>query len=177
MPAPDIVAAMLKLATLALALMLPAAAQAGELFGGVYVHDVKTPLDESGIESGIDFVAGYRGGAIGASPLRPYAFAAVNSAGNTDYAAIGLSARFGKRFYVRPGLGIAIHNGSSAGIYRPDKIAFGARILFEPELEIGTQVNRRMSIAASWVHMSQAQLFSRENPGVDNIGVRLNLAL
>ena len=46
-----------------LALAIPAAAQAGELFGGVYVHDVKTPLDKSGIEGGADVMLGYRGGA------------------------------------------------------------------------------------------------------------------
>ena len=37
-----------------LALMLPATARADELFGGLYAHDVKTPLDKSGIESGAD---------------------------------------------------------------------------------------------------------------------------
>ena len=46
-----------------IALAAPAAAHAGELFGGVYVHDVKTPLDKSGIEGGADVMLGYRGGA------------------------------------------------------------------------------------------------------------------
>ena len=50
-------------------------------------------------------------------------------------------------------------------------------MLFEPELGIGAQINGRLSIEASWVHMSHAQLFGRENPGIDNLGVRLNLAL
>ena len=168
---------MLKPAVLVLAALLPVAAQAGELFGGVYIHDVKLPLDKSGIESGADILAGYRGGRIGRTPLQPYAFAAVNSAGNTSYAAVGLSAKFGRRIYIRPGLGLAVHNGSSATVYRPDKIAFGSRILFEPEIAVGTQINPRVSVEASWVHMSHAQLFSRENPGIDNLGVRLNLAL
>lgn len=168
---------MLKVAIVAATVLIAVPAQAGELFGGVYVHDVKTPLDKSGIESGIDIMAGYRGGRIGGTPLRPYAFAAINSAGNTSYAAAGLSARFGKRLYVRPGLGLAIHSGSSGDIYRTDKIAFGSRILFEPEFAVGVQVNDRMGIEASWVHMSHARLFSRENPGIDNIGVRLALRL
>ena len=47
----------------------------------------------------------------------------------------------------------------------------------EPELGIGTQLNRRLSVEASWVHMSHAQIFGKENPGIDNLGVRLNLAL
>jgi lipid A 3-O-deacylase len=152
-------------------------AAAGDLFGGLYVHDVKTPLDKSGIEGGADVMVGYRGGRIGGTPLQPYVFATVNTAGQTNYAAIGLSARFGGRLYVRPGLGIAIHTGSADNFYRTDKIAFGSRVLFEPELAIGTQLSERLGIEASWVHMSHAQLFGRENPGIDNFGVRLNLKL
>jgi lipid A 3-O-deacylase len=168
---------MLCVATVAAA--VPAGAQSAELFGGLYVHDVKTPLDISGIESGADFLLGYRGGRLLHSPLQPYLFAAVNSAGNTNYAAAGLSARFdfGSRVYVRPGLGIAIHTGSDDRHYRTDRIAFGSRVLFEPELGIGARVNGRLSLEASWVHMSHAQIFGRENPGIDNLGMRLNLSL
>jgi hypothetical protein len=162
---------------LALGLSLPTVAQAGDLFGGLYAHDVKTPLDKSGIESGVDILAGYRGGRIAGTPLQPYVFAAFNSAGNTDYAAAGLSARFGKRLYARPGLGLAVHTGSSGTIFRDDKIAFGSRILFEPEIAVGYALNRRLSVETSWIHMSHAQLLSRENPGIDNLGLRVNLTL
>jgi lipid A 3-O-deacylase len=159
----------------------PNAAHAGELFAGAHVHDVKTPLDDAGIESGVDFSLGYRGGTMAhllGAELQPYVFGAVNSAGNTDYAAAGVSAKFNLgSVYVRPGLGIAVQTGSAGKYYRPDKIAFGSHILFEPELAIGTQVSRRVSIEASWVHMSHAQLFGRENPGIDNLGVRLNFGL
>lgn len=159
-------------------LMLAAApAHAGELFGGVYVHDVKLPTDKSGIEGGADLQLGYRGGAIAHTPLQPYIFGALNTAGQTSYAAVGLSAKFGYPIYIRPGLGIAIHNGSADKFFRADKIAFGSRVLFEPELGIGTHINNRLSVEASWVHMSHAQLFGGENPGIDNLGVRLNLAL
>ena len=74
-------------------------------------------------------------------------------------------------------MGIAIHNGSTGNFQRTDKIAFGSRVLFEPELGVGVQVNDRLSVEASWVHMSHAQLFGRQNPGIDNVGVRLNLRL
>jgi lipid A 3-O-deacylase len=158
-------------------LLLASAAQADEVFGGLYVHDVKLPTDKSGIENGMDIQLGYRGGRIGHTPLQPYIFGALNTAGQTSYAAAGLSARFGRSIYIRPGLGIAIHNGSADKFYRTDKIAFGSRVLFEPELAVGTQINSRLSIEASWVHMSHAQLFGRENPGIDNLGVRVNLAL
>jgi hypothetical protein len=163
----------------ALLLISGRAAQAGELFGGLYVHDVKTPLDKSGIESGVDVQLGYRGGRIGHTPLQPYVFGTLNSAGNTSYAAAGLAAKFGKSIYIRPGLGIAIHNGSTEKFQdlTNDKIDFGSRVLFEPEFGIGAQINNRASVEASWVHMSHAQIFGRQNPGIDNIGVRLNFRL
>jgi hypothetical protein len=161
------------------ALATSAAANAGELFGGLYVHDVKTPLDKSGIEGGADVMLGYRGGDIGHTPLQPYVFGALNTAGETSYAAVGLSAKFGRSIYIRPGLGIAVHTGSAEKFQDPsnDKIDFGSRVLFEPELGVGAQINDRLSIEASWVHMSHAQLFGRQNPGIDNLGVRLNLKL
>jgi hypothetical protein len=156
-----------------------APAQAGELFGGLYAHDVKLPTDKSGIENGADIQLGYRFDRIAATPLQPYVFGALNTAGQTSYAAVGLSAKFGRGVYIRPGLGLAIHNGSAEKFQDPtnDKIDFGSRVLFEPELAVGTQVNGRLSVEASWIHMSHAQLFGRQNPGIDNLGVRVNLAL
>ena len=175
---PCIVAGMIRHAVVAAtALLVAAPAQAGELFGGIFVHDVKLPTDKAGIEGGMDLQLGYRGGRIARTPIQPYAFGALNTAGNTSYAAVGLSAKFGKGIYVRPGLGLAIHNGSAGDYYRWDKIAFGSRVLFEPELAVGAQINDRLSVEASWVHMSHATLFSHENPGIDNLGVRLNLKL
>jgi len=165
---------------LAVGIALPAAAQADEIFGGVHVHDVKTPLDEAGLESGIDLSLGYRADVIGRVwkfKLQPYVFGAVNSAGNTSYAAVGLSARFplGKHVYFRPGIGIAIHNGSAGKFYRTDKVAFGSRVLAEPEVALGTDISKRVSVEASWVHMSHGQLFGGENPGIDNLGMRVNV--
>lgn len=163
----------------AVAAAIPASADAGEVFGGAYVHDVKLPTNLSGFEGGLDLMVGYRGGRIGKTPLQWYVFGALNTAGETSYAATGLSARFGlgDGWYVRPGAGVAIHNGSAGKFFRTDKIAFGSRVLFEPELGLGKQVNDRLSIEASLVHMSHAQLRGRENPGIDNLGFRLNLAL
>jgi hypothetical protein len=154
-------------------------AHAGELFGGLYVHDVKLPTDKSGVEGGADVMLGYRGGKIGPTPIQPYILGALNTAGDTSYAAVGLSAKFGKSIYIRPGIGIAVQTGSAKKFQdlSNDKIDFGSRILFEPEIGVGAQINGRLSIEASWVHMSHATLFSRQNPGIDNLGVRLNLAL
>ena len=163
------------LGALCLSTLASAPAQAGELFGGLYVHDLDTPLTKSGIEGGVDVQLGWRGGRIGSTPLQPYVFAAVNTAGETNYGAIGISAKFGDKLYVRPGLGLAVHTGSSGNFQRTDRVAFGSRVLFEPELGVGVQLNDRVSMEASWVHLSHAQLLGGQNPGIDNIGMRINV--
>ena len=170
----------MKVAPIFFAFVVAAApATAGELFGGLYVHDVDTPLTKSGVEGGADVQLGWRGDRIGKTPLQPYILGALNTAGKTSYAAAGISARFGNRVYIRPGIGIAIHNGDAGNVDDPTDhdIEFGSRVLFEPELGIGAEITDRLSIEGSWVHMSHAQLFGRQNPGIDNIGVRLNLKL
>lgn len=159
------------------AIAVASPAQADELFGGLHVHDIDSPLTASGIEGGADIQLGYRWDRIGRTPLQPYLFGAVNTAGETSYAAVGLSAKFGDRIYVRPGLGIAIHTGSVDKFNRTDKIAFGSRVLFEPELGVGMRISDRATVEASWVHMSHAQLFGGQNPGIDNVGVRLGWKL
>jgi hypothetical protein len=164
-------------AAAAVFLGLAAPAHANELFGGLYVHDVDTPLSIAGIEEGLDVQVGWRGGRLGPTPLQPYIFGALNTSGETSYAAVGLSAKFGERIYIRPGLGLALHSGSTGDFQRKDRIAFGSRVLFQPELGIGTQINERVSVEGSWVHMSHGTLFSSQNPGIDNFGLRLNIKL
>lgn len=156
-------------------------AQAGEVFGGLFVHGVNTPLSLGGSpEGGLDLQLGYRGGPIiDGTGLEPYVFGSLNSKGDTHIAAAGLSWKFGDRIYVRPGLGIAVHTGSSKDTDNPfnDRIEFGSRVLFEPELGIGARISERMTIEASWVHLSHATLFGGQNPGIDTIGARLNFKL
>lgn len=155
-----------------------APAAAGEIFGGIYIHGVDTPLTLGGSpEGGVDLQLGYRGGpVIPGTKLEPYVFGALNSKGDTSYAAAGLSWKFGDRVYIRPGLGIAVHTGSAGNFDHSDHdhIDFGSRILFEPEIGIGARVSDRLTIEASWVHLSHATLLSGQNPGIDNIGARLN---
>ncbi len=163
----------------ALACLAATPAQAGELFGGVYIHDIDSPLTKSGLEKGADLQLGYRWDRIGKTPLQPYVFGAVNTSGETHYAAVGISAKFGSRLFVRPGVGIALHSGDDGNFENPsdDDIEFGSRILFEPELGVGYQVNDRFSVEASIIHLSHARLFGRQNPGIDNVGVRLSWKL
>ena len=158
---------------------VPSAASASELFGGVYVHDVDTPLSKSGVEGGADLQLGWRGGRIGQTPLQPYVFGALNTSGEHSYAAVGVSAKFGDRIFIRPGLGLAVHSGSARNFEDPanGEIDFGSRILFAPEIAVGARVSRRVSVEASWIHLSHGQLFGRQNPGTDHFGLRLNFGL
>lgn len=171
-------------AALAAAFALAAPAEAGELFGGLYAHAVETPLSLNSGEGGVDIELGYRGGPIAAlrpigSPA-PYAYASVNTAGDTGFLAAGLAWKLDLgALYVRPGVGLSLNNGPERRVdangMRTD---LGSRVLFAPELGLGIALGRGASLEASWVHISGAQLFnSEQNPGVDMIGVRFNQRL
>lgn len=167
---------------LVLALALAASpARASELFGGLLAHDVDTPLSKGGRESGLDLQFGWRGGRIGALGFigapSPYAFVAAAGSGGTHVAAAGLSWRIGGRLFARPGIGIAVHTRSSRGVAGGLRTDLGSRILLEPELGLGFQISERVAIEATWVHVSHAQLLSRQNPGMDSIGLRLTFKL
>jgi hypothetical protein len=168
-------------AAAAAALLAATPASADELFGGLYAHDVKTGITASGIEDGVDVQIGWRGekmrflSAVG-SPS-PHVFVQANSAGDTHFAAAGISWKIGDKVYVRPGVGIAVHTGPNSVAFGGDRIDFGSRILFEPEIGIGVRLGERASVEASWVHLSHAKLFSRNNPGIDTIGLRFNFRL
>lgn len=154
-------------------------APASEIFGGIYVHDVDTFLTRSGVEDGLDVQLGWRGGRIAGTPIQPYVYGSAHTKGQTHYAAAGISAKFGDAVFIRPGVGVAIHSGSADNFQDPtnDEVEFGSRILFAPELGLGARINPRTTIEASWVHLSHGQLFGRQNPGMDNIGVRLTFDL
>lgn len=169
------------LAPAVLLLVSSGAAGASEVWGGAYVHDIDTPLTKSGFEKGVDAQVGYRGGRIGALSFigapSPYILGSINTAGETNFAAAGLSWKIGDALYLRPGLGLAVHDGSAGKFQRTDRIAFGSRVLFAPEIGAGARLSDRMSVEASWVHLSHGQLFGGQNPGMDSFGVRLNYRL
>jgi hypothetical protein len=163
-------------------LALPAApAAAGELFGGVYAHDVDSPFTKGGFESGADFQLGFRGGRIRALKAvgapSPHVFVDVSSTGGTNVAAAGISWKIGDKIYLRPGIGLAVHDRSSHVVHGALRGDLGSRILFEPELGLGVRLSARASAELSWVHVSHATLFSPQNPGMDSIGIRINYRL
>lgn len=165
------------------ALALAAApAAAADLFAGLLKHAVDTPFTKETGEGGADVQLGIRlAPLVRVGPVggpAPYLLGSVNTRGDTSFAAAGLAWRFGGPLYVRPGLGIAVHTGPSyrvgPGNIRTD---LGSRVLFEPELGVGAEVLPRVTLEANWTHLSHAQLFSRQNPGLDMIGLRVNLRL
>ena len=164
-----------------LATLASGPAQAQEIFGGVLAHDVHSPLTLGGREDGADLQIGWRGeriralGFVGAPS--PYVFGSAHTGGDTHFAAAGLSWKIGDRLFVRPGVGIAVHTRRNDGVASGLRTDLGSRVLFEPELGVGYQISDRVAIEASWVHISNAQLLSRQNPGMDSVGVRLSYRL
>ncbi len=182
----------MKIVTAALHLVIAAAtlhaapAAAQEAFAGVYVHEVDTPFTFPVDESGADIQAGYRFAPVEALSFigkpEPYVFASLNTAGDTSFVGGGLSWKVdvSGNVYIRPGIGVIVHDGPDL---RFDPVTrrrtdLGSRVLFEPEIALGVAVSDRVSVEASWVHISHAQLFdSQQNPGIDMWGVRVNLGL
>jgi len=164
---------------IALLLLLGAApAGAQELFAGLLAHDVDSPLTKGGIEDGADVQIGWRGERLRALAFigapSPYVFGSAATGGETHFAAAGLSWRLGGRLFVRPGVGLAVHTRSAHGVANGLRTDLGSRVLIEPELAVGYQLSDRLAIEAAWVHLSQAQLLSRQNPGMDSVGLRLS---
>lgn len=173
-----------------------APAMAGEVFAGVYAHDVDDGISYGKFEDGAQIVAGVRTTALDELKFlgrpRVHLLMAVNTAGGTDYLASGLSWRFhvNERVYVQPGIGLGIHD-SRVAFPSPDepgitpqerlkrirdfqtKLDLGSRVLFEPELSIGWKASRRLSVELSWIHLSHGKLAGDYNPGVGDVGVRL----
>lgn len=167
------------------AILLPLCpAQADELFAGIYAHEVDTPLTLRVAEKGADIALGYRFRPIerwhAIGKPAPYVVASINSSGDTSFAGAGLSWILGKgRVYLRPAVAIVVHDGDT---HRADPVngrdrGLGSRVLFEPELGIGWRATGRLSLEASWMHVSHAMLFGEQNPGIDMMGLRLNLEM
>ena len=165
-------------ACFAISLLAAAApAAAGEVFGGVQAHDVDF-IAIGGFETGSQLSVGYRttpleGLRVIGSPSAQ-AFAAGNTAGGVAYGVAGLSWRFGERFFLRPGVGLAVHNGKVGEFQQGRELNLGSRVLAELELGLGWQVNERLSVEASIVHLSHGQSRGEQNPGLDDIGVRVS---
>jgi len=161
------------------ALTLASPALADDLWLGVYQHDIT--LAQTRFETGQDLKAGWIGDRIAALRLigRPSPHLLVSKSLNngTDYLAAGLNWTLGKILYARPGIGLAVHNGPSRAYRQGRRVDLGSPVVFEPELAFGWRIKPGLALEASWIHLSHATLFSRQNRGMDSWGVRLLMHL
>ncbi|HXH16255.1 MAG TPA: acyloxyacyl hydrolase [Sphingomonas sp.] len=117
----------------------------------------------------------------------------VNTAGRTSFASFGAEWRqhiLKGRIYAQVGVGLTVHDGyrftpdpfepglpigearRRYGIYRT-RTSFGSQILFNPNASLGARLNPRWAVEVTWEHFSHHQWFSDQNPGIDNLGLRL----
>jgi len=117
----------------------------------------------------------------------------VNTDGRTSFASVGAEWRqhvLNGRVYGQVGIGLTIHDGyrftpdpfvaglSAAEVARrfdlfANRTSFGSRVLFNPNLSIGVRLNERWAVEAALEHFSHAQIFSKQNPGINSVGIRL----
>lgn len=185
-------------------LAAPASAWAEEVFVGVYKHDVTfigkaVGLGAAGREGGADIHLGYRTDRIERlewlGKPQAHAMLSINTNNTSNFAAVGFNwkVELGQPggFYLRPGLGLAYTDGkaglppANAPNLTPEerarrtwlyynRIDFGSKVLFEPELALGYQVSDKVSVELSYTHLSNGQIFHQgKNQGLDDAGVRL----
>lgn len=179
-----------------------APAWAGQVYGGLFKHDVTflgefVGLGAAGRESGTDLHLGLRSDRLeGLSVLgRPQAhvMVSINSNDTSNYVAAGLNWEIplNRSVYIRPGFGLAYTDGaaglppvnepgiSPAEIQRRlvlynTRIDFGSKVLFNPELAVGVRLNERWAVELSYTHLSNGQIFhTGKNQGLDDAGARL----
>jgi lipid A 3-O-deacylase len=83
---------------------------------------------------------------------------------------------FGERFYGQVGVGLAVHDGvayNSELHGRTDTRPLGSRVLFQEEASLGLKLTPRWALEATYVHISNAHLWTKINPGMDDVGGRL----
>ncbi len=160
-------------------LTVSAPASADQIWVGVYQHDVT--LAQTGFEHGQDIKAGWIGGRIegwrNIGRPSPHLLVSKSLNGGTNYVAAGLNWTFGGRLYARPGIGIAVNDGPRRAFRKGKRVDLGSPVTFEPEFAAGWRISERLAVEASWIHLSHATIFSRQNRGMDSMGLRLLVRL
>jgi lipid A 3-O-deacylase len=123
--------------------------------------------------------------------------AQISTAGRTSFASLGAEWRqhvLQGRLYGQVGIGVTLIDGYrftpdpfAPGLTRAEaqdrydiylrRTSFGSKVLFNPNASLGARLSSRWAVELAWEHYSHRQLFSEQNPGIDNLGVRLVLAL
>lgn len=143
---------------------------------GVLVHDVPF-IAADNIEGGTDLNAEILFTPLGIVPdnwnFRPHIGVQVNTTDDTSQVYLGLTTTH----YLTDNIwgafsgGGAIHNGETS-LFGEDRKAFGSQVLFRLALELGIDINDHASVSLYYDHESNAFL-ADENPGIDNMGVRI----
>ena len=147
-----------------------------ELRLGVFSHD---PLkkEAGSVDLNAEIVFGRLPlGATGAWTFlvpRPHFGFMGNTAGMTNYAYAGgtWTLDVTSWFFVESIFGLAIHDGHTIQ-FSHDREDLGCHTLFHTGANAGARLTERLSILASWKHISNAGLCSRNN-GLDVYGVQL----
>jgi len=162
----------------ALAAATPVAAQ--EAFAGLFSHGARIGITACCYEPGPDAEIGLRTAPVWTlsrwGSFRFYGLGSINTRGGVSFGSAGLAWRIplGGRFYLQPGLGAAVQNGPVDKFQKtPDRLYLGSRVLFQPEGALGYQLSARWALEASYVHLSHAHLAGPQNPGLDDLGLRV----
>ena len=162
--------------------LMPACVEA-EPFGvisevkfGVLAHDIPI-IAADNIESGVDLNAEVIFVPIEFLPaswnIRPHIGVQANLSDYTSQAYLGLTTTHYLTDTVWGAFsgGGAIHNGERLAFGR-DRKAFGSNVLFRLALEVGIDISDHVSVSLYYDHESNAFL-AEENPGIDNVGMRI----
>ncbi len=146
---------------------------------GVLAHDVPL-IAADNREGGIDINAELLFVPLGTLDilgpkweLRPHVGLQVNTTDDTSQVYAGLSATryLTDTLWGTASVGGTIHNGETSDLNESRK-PFGSQVLFRLALEVGIDVTQNASISLYFDHESNAFL-ADENPGIDNLGVRV----
>ncbi len=141
---------------------------------GVLAHDVPIVAADN-IEGGVDLNAEILFARLSPKSwnFRPHLGVQVNTSDDTSQ----IYAGFTTTHYLTDNIwgafsgGGTLHNGETTELGQ-DRKAFGTEVLFRLALEVGVDVTDHASVSLYYDHESNAFL-SDNNPGIDNVGVRL----
>jgi lipid A 3-O-deacylase len=117
---------------------------------------------------------------------RPYVAASINTGGDTSFIAAGLEwrARLSATWAFEPGLGYALHDGTTNNPFRNgdprgtafvrDKVLLGSEDLFRVSFAFMREMGPNWRAGVLWEHYSHGQILGEgRNQGIDEVGIRL----
>ncbi len=176
---------------MSLAAVSPAYAGVEEVTVGVLAHNIQI-IDEKNadkedgpvLDAQLTFSSPGFLRVIG-SP-RPYVALAPNLAGDTSFAAVGLTWRIGlgENWAIEPAFGYAVHDGEvsnpfpngdpRATAFTNENVLLGSEDLFRTSIALTRRLSDSVAVQAFLVHYSHGQVLgSGRNQGLDQAGLRL----